>query len=109
MKKVLLAVAIVMFALVLTSCVSPHYLSDFDVLRPGMSEAEVIKVLGKPDTRGYRNDTYIYTYNNVLPSFFSDDYCVYEVMFKDGVVVGYGQASYQYSSDTYVYVESSNN
>ncbi len=109
MKKVLLAVAMVVFALVLVSCSTVHYLSDFDALRPGMSEAEVLKIYGKPDARGYRDGAYVYTYNGVLPYFFADDYCVYEILFKDGVVVGYGQASYQHSSDTYVYVEGSSN
>ncbi len=105
MKKALLIVAMVMFALVLTSCVTRHYLSDFDVVRPGMTEIDILNLLGKPNTTGYREGLLIYTYNDVMPSFWSDDYCVYEIQFRDGVVTSYGQTSYQHSNETYVYIE----
>ncbi len=107
MKKALFIVAIVAFALVLVSCATSHYLSDFDVVRPGMTEADILNLLGKPNTTGYKDGILIYTYNNVMPSFWSDDYCVYEIQFNDGKVSSYGQTSYQHSTETYVYIDSS--
>lgn len=108
MKKVLIVLAVLAFALVLTSCVTRHSLSDFDTVRVGMTEAEVLSIYGKPDSRGFDGQYTTYIYNDVYASFWSDDYCTYEIAFKDGVVARFGQTSYNKQNDTYVVINEKN-
>ncbi|MBR2281099.1 MAG: outer membrane protein assembly factor BamE [Spirochaetales bacterium] len=104
MKKAIIILAVLLFAVVLTSCATRHALSDFDTLRVGMTEAEVLSIYGKPDSRGFDGQYTTYVYNDVYASFWGDDYCTYTISFENGVVAKFGQSSYNKENSTYIYV-----
>ncbi|MGI8437801.1 MAG: outer membrane protein assembly factor BamE domain-containing protein [Chthoniobacterales bacterium] len=60
-------------------------------LSPGMSAADVVGVLGRPD--GFRNEpdgSEVWTYSNRMASGWSNDRGDYNVVFQNGRVVQFG-------------------
>jgi hypothetical protein len=80
-------VATIALTLSLFGCVTGEKMSG---LHPGMTKAEVLSVLGRPD--GYKQIAghEIYRYSNRLSSGWSWDRADYNVVFKNDRVVEYG-------------------
>jgi hypothetical protein len=80
-------VTTIALTLSLFGCVTGEKMSG---LHPGMTKAEVVSVLGKPD--GYKQIAghEIYRYSNRLSSGWSWDRADYNVVFKNDRVVEYG-------------------
>lgn len=59
-------------------------------IRPGMSKADVINILGKPD--GFRTveNHEVFLYSNRRTSGWNNDYADYNVIFENGSVIEYG-------------------
>lgn len=74
--------------LTLSACVTGEKMSS---VRPGMTKAQVIAILGQPD--GYRkvDNQEILSWNNRLSSGWAWDRADYNVIVSDGKVVEYGQ------------------
>jgi hypothetical protein len=57
---------------------------------PGMTQSEVIRILGKPDGFRHANDYEWFQYSNRLKTAWSWDRADYSVIFKNGRVIEYG-------------------
>jgi hypothetical protein len=71
----------------LSSCVTGEKMSSLD---PGMSKAQVIATLGRPDGYQSSGDYEILKYTNKLVSGFSWDKADYYAILRDGRLVEYG-------------------
>ena len=80
-------IAAIVLALPLFGCVTGEKMSR---LHPGMTKAEVVSALGRPDGYKQIGGHEIYRYSNRLSSGWSWDRAAYNVVFKNDRVVEYG-------------------
>lgn len=83
MNKILYVLVI----LVITSCATGEMMGQ---ISPGMTQDEVIGVLGKPDGFKQQDEYIAYTYTHRLISGFSNDRADYIFIFKNDSLVEYG-------------------
>ncbi|WP_263081866.1 outer membrane protein assembly factor BamE [Endozoicomonas sp. Mp262] len=76
-----------LLVMLLTGCVTGEKVAS---INPGMSQNEVVQVLGKPDGFRQSGDYTIYKYTNRLISGWSWDRADYSFVFKDTHLVEYG-------------------
>lgn len=79
---------VITFAFSLTACATGENISSN--IQPGMSEAQVEQVLGKPDGFKASGDYTILKYTNRLISGWSWDRTDYSFVFKDDKLTEYG-------------------
>jgi hypothetical protein len=72
---------------ILTGCVTGELVQR---INPGMSQEEVVKVLGKPDGFKQSGDYTVYKYTNRLISGWSWDRADYSFIFKGNSLIEYG-------------------
>ena len=73
------------------------------LLEPGMTQKEVVKILGKPDGFQQRSEFTIYKYVNRLISGWSGDKTDYSLIFKDNKLIEYGAGEVRERSNGGVY------
>ena len=83
MYKIIIPILILMFS----GCVTGEMVHR---LEPGMSQEEVVSVIGKPDGFQQRGEYTIYKYTNRLISGWSWDRADYFFIFKDDMLIEYG-------------------
>lgn len=105
-KKALAVLLVALSLFLLSSCVTgfvdsfARYIeniltvSSFEPLHPGMTEAQVCDLLGKPSSKGFKDGVISYYYNDVyVDVWFSDTLAVYRLDFQDGLLVSFSQVS----------------
>jgi len=83
MKKIIALI----LTIILTSCATGERATN---VAPGMSQAEVTQIMGKPDGFQQRGEFVIYKYTNRLISGFSWDRTDYSFIFKGDKLIEYG-------------------
>jgi hypothetical protein len=71
---------------------------------PGMTQSEVIRILGKPDGFRHANDYEWFRYSNRLATRWSWDRADYNVIFKNGRVIEYGAGKVRVKENAVVIV-----
>lgn len=82
--KLILSLLTILF---LAGCVTGERVRNID---PGMSQDEVVQILGKPDGFRASGEFTVYKYTNRLISGWSWDRADYSFVFKDNRLVEYG-------------------
>ncbi len=80
-------VVVIALSLVLFGCVTGEKVTRID---PGMSQEDVVRIMGKPDGFQQRGEYTIYKYTNRLISGWSWDRTDYSFIFKEGMLIEYG-------------------